>query len=266
MLRGGGQFSLKPGEWTDDTSMALCLAQSLVAKRGLDERDVMERFVRWWRYGENSVTGHCFDIGNATAGALQHFVQDGNPIAGSTSPRVAGNGSLMRLSPVAVAAGSRELAVDWARRQSVTTHGSATCVEACAWFAGLLWDAIGGMDKQTLLQPGEWQGTAEIAAIASGGWRGKSRAQISSSGYVVHTLEAAVWCVDQAHSFDEAVLLAANLGDDADTVAAVTGQLAGAVWGLSAIPPSWMEVLAWRSKLQATAQSLLAVRQAPSEP
>ena len=93
--------------------------------------------------------------------------------------------------------------------------------------------------------------------ILAGGWRGKPRGAIRSSGYVIHTLEAALWCVDQASSFEEALILAVNLADDADTVGAVTGQLAGAVWGLSGIPDRWLAPLAWRTRLLDTAQALL---------
>jgi ADP-ribosyl-[dinitrogen reductase] hydrolase len=95
-----------------------------------------------------------------------------------------------------------------------------------------------------------------VEAIALGSWRGKPRDAISSSGYVIHTLEAAAWCVEQAAGFEQAVLLAANLADDADTVAAVTGQLAGALWGASAIPQPWLDVLAWRDRIHSLAEAL----------
>ncbi|MGC2412165.1 MAG: ADP-ribosylglycohydrolase family protein [Stellaceae bacterium] len=99
-LIGGGPFGLKPGEWTDDTSLALCLADSLIACGGLDQRDLMSRFVRWWREGENSHNGRCFDVGITTRQALSRFVRTGDPVAGSTDPNAAGNGSIMRLAPV----------------------------------------------------------------------------------------------------------------------------------------------------------------------
>ena len=97
---GGGPFRLKPGQWTDDTSMALCLASSLTERGGFDARDQMERYVRWWREGYWSSTGRCFDIGNTTSAALSRFQKTGDPFAGSTDPHAAGNGSLMRLAPV----------------------------------------------------------------------------------------------------------------------------------------------------------------------
>ncbi len=251
-MRGGGTFHLKPGEWTDDTSMALCLIDSLNATAELDPRDLADRFVRWWQSGENSVTGRCFDIGNVTTAALERYRNTGDPIAGSTDPRSAGNGSLMRLSPIAVRFHTRTTACEQARIQSAVTHRAPACLDACAWFAALLHRAIFGASKAEVLAPiPTLDATAEIAAIAAGGWRDKTEAQIRSTGYVVDTLEAALWCVDRSDTFRDAVLRAANLGHDADTVAAVTGQLAGALWGLSAIPPHWLAQLAWRDDIVA---------------
>ena len=248
---GGGPFHLKPGVWTDDTSMALCLADSLIACDCLDEADLMCRFVRWWRQGENSVTGRCFDIGTTTRRALATFERTGDPRAGSTAADSAGNGSLMRLAPVAIRYHSdRAMAIEAARRQSATTHAAPATVDGCAYFAELLVDAIAGMDRATLFSPRQFNGYPEIAAIAAGGYAERTRDQIESSGYVVHTLEAALWCVHRATGFREAVLLAANLGRDADTVAAVTGQLAGAIWGEGGIPIDWRRKLAWHAAIR----------------
>src|SRR6266481_5365244 len=97
---GAGPFGLKPGEWTDDTSTALCLAASLIECRGFDAHDQMELYVKWWREGYTSSAGTCFDIGTTTSCALCEFQRTGNPFAGSTDPNTAGNGSLMRLAPV----------------------------------------------------------------------------------------------------------------------------------------------------------------------
>lgn len=255
-LVGGGVFHLKPGQWTDDTSMALCLADSLIACDGLDQRDLAERFLRWRTRGENSVTGKCFDIGRATSDALARFAANGDPVAGSTDPFDGGNGSLMRLAPIAVRFRDTAAAQNEARRQSEVTHASPECLDACSFFAELLIEAIEGIDKETLLAPRDRTLTPKIAGIAAGAWREKKVGQISSSGYVVHTLEAALWCVHNSNNFHDAVLRAANLGNDADTVAAVTGQLAGALWGLSGIPVAWLDKLAWRDELMARAALL----------
>ena len=261
-LVGGGPFGLAPGQWTDDTSMALCLADSLIAHGGLDTGDLMRRFVNWWQYGVNSCTGQCFDIGITTRNALSLFESTGKLASeGGDNDRQAGNGTLMRLAPVAIfSAPDIAMAVDLAVAQSRTTHAAPTAHDACAYFATLLVEAIMGADKETILAPRAFSGRAEIADIAAGSWRTKTRDEISSSGYVVHTLEAALWCVHQAGSFEEAVILAANLADDADTVAAVTGQLAGAICGLSAIPSHWCATVAWPSRIEKLSADLLRPR------
>ena len=247
---GGGPFELPPGYWTDDTSMALALADSLAASEALDARDLMDRFVSWWRDGEYSCRGDCFDIGNTTRAALDRYLQTGDPLAGSTDPGSAGNGSLMRLAPVALRFwNDRPCLAATAAEQSRTTHAAEEAVDACRAFAELLADAIAGKPRAEVLASRPFEGAEAIARVMAGNWRGRPRYEIRSSGYVVHTLEAALWSVARTANFRNAVLLAANLADDADTVAAVTGQLAGALYGLSGIPDAWLERLAWRDRL-----------------
>ena len=266
-MTGGGPFALPPGAWTDDTAMALALADSLAASRSLDCRDLMNRFVKWWRNGEYSCTGTCFDIGNATRGALDRYVRTGDPLAGSTDPHSAGNGSLMRLAPVALRFwNDRSLLTDAAAEQSRTTHAAEQAVDACRAFAELLAEAIAGAPRTALLAPRRFEGAPAIARIVAGSWRGRRRNEIRSSGYVVHTLEAAIWSVARTGDFRNAVLLAANLADDADTVAAVTGQLAGALYGLSGIPDRWLDRLAWKDRLIEAAQRLLPPSPPDREP
>jgi ADP-ribosyl-[dinitrogen reductase] hydrolase len=179
---GGGPCGLKPGEWTDDTSLALCLADSLIACGGLDQRDLMERFVRWWRDGENSPVGYCVDIGITTREALQRFRRTGNPIAGSIGPKTAGNGSIMRLAPVILRWHEQpDQAIAAARRQSVTTHRHPAAVEGCALLAEILVDAIASGDKLTTLRPRQNSEPA-IATVAQGSWHAKDRDAISSTG------------------------------------------------------------------------------------
>ena len=236
-LVGGGPFDLPPGAWTDDTAMALALADSLAASEALDCRDLMDRFVRWWQDGDYSCTGHCFDIGNTTRQALDRYRRTGDPLAGSTDPQSAGNGSLMRLAPVALRFWhDRPRLIAAAADQSRTTHGAEEAVDACRAFAELLAEAIAGSPRADLLARRPFEGAPAVARVMAGSWRGRPRNRIRSSGYVVHTLEAAIWSVARSGDFRNAVLLAANLADDADTVAAVTGQLAGALYGLSGIP------------------------------
>jgi ADP-ribosyl-[dinitrogen reductase] hydrolase len=256
-MEGGGPFRLEPGQWTDDTSMAIALADSLVSCRGLDEQDLMTKFVSWWKEGAYSSTGSCFDVGMTVSGALRRFQQNGNPIAGSTDPMSAGNGSLMRLSPVAIRYWrDPDARRDAAARQSRTTHGAAEAVDACVLYADMIADAIAGQPRSEVLngRSGDWSGA--IADIADGSWRGKPRHAVKSSGYVAHSLEAALWCVGRTGSFEESVLLAGNLGGDADTVAAITGQLAGALYGHSGIPERWLEKLHDHEMIESMATKL----------
>lgn len=254
---GGGPFDLPAGSWTDDTTMALALADSLAASETIDCRDLMDRFVSWWRHGEYSCTESCFDIGNTTRESFARYERTGNPIAGSTESRASGNGSLMRLAPVALRFWDDRVLLDaTAAEQSRTTHGTEEAVDACRAFAILLADAIAGSSRADLLAPRHFDGAPAVQQILGGSWRGRPRDEISSSGYVINTLEAAIWSVARTADFRNAILLAANLADDADTVAAVTGQLAGAVYGLSGIPRDWLDRVAWKDRLMEAAHRL----------
>jgi ADP-ribosyl-[dinitrogen reductase] hydrolase len=136
---GGGPFGLKKGEWTDDTSMALCLADSLVQCRKFDAHDQMQRYTRWWKEGYLSTDGRCFDIGITVSQALRKFERTGDPYAGSTDPNSAGNGSLMRLAPVPLLfAADPEKAFQMTVESSRTTHGAVTCLDGCRYFGGLI--------------------------------------------------------------------------------------------------------------------------------
>ena len=147
---GGGPFDLEPGQWTDDTSMALCLAVSLIECGGFDPEDQMGRYVRWWREGYLSCTdGPAFDIGSTVKDALSRFERTGNPYAGSTNPNSAGNGSLMRLAPAPMYfVGDAMEAIDRSADSSRTTHGTEEAVDACRYFAGLLVGALNGVNTE----------------------------------------------------------------------------------------------------------------------
>jgi ADP-ribosyl-[dinitrogen reductase] hydrolase len=254
---GGGPFDLRPGQWTDDTSMALALADSLLLDPKLDAIDLQERFVSWWRDGLYSCTGDCFDIGITTETALENFELKGSAVSGSTDPSSAGNGSLMRLAPVAISSWhDQERRRDTASRQSRTTHAAPEAVDACVSFADILAQAIAGQVAPWNLRSDAPVASPSVSAIIDGSWCGKLRSSVKSSGYVLHTLEAALWCVGRTSSFRDAVLLAANLADDADTTAAVTGQLAGAIYGKAGIPAEWLERLAWSDKIEEMARRL----------
>ena len=256
---GGGPFGLQPGQWTDDTSMALCLGYSLAECNGFDAHDQMTRYVRWWKEGYLSSTGVCFDIGVTVAGALQRFQQTGDPFAGSTDPHKAGNGCIMRLAPVPIYYyPDIDAAAHYAAESARTTHAAAECLDASRLFARILVRALRGDDKAAVLlgDRATFTGAPTIEAIARGDYRSKRQAQIRGSGYVVDSLEAALWCFDRTDTFADAVLLAANLGDDADTTAAVCGQVAGAFYGETGIPAAWCARLTMGEEIVALADRL----------
>jgi ADP-ribosyl-[dinitrogen reductase] hydrolase len=257
---GGGPFGLKPGDWTDDTSMALCLAASLVECRGFDAKDQMDRYCRWSDQGYMSSNGWCFDIGNTIATALRKYERTGNPFSGSTDPYTAGNGSLMRLAPVAIYySRDPEAAVHYAAESSRTTHGATPAVDACRYFCGLLIGAFQGKDKEELLAPLDADSNcfcAPIAEIAAGSFKRKNPPEIVGNGYVARSLEAALWAFYHGKEFRDGALRAVNLGNDADTTGAIYGQIAGAYYGASGIPEEWIAKLAKLKEIVALADAL----------
>jgi ADP-ribosyl-[dinitrogen reductase] hydrolase len=256
---GGGPFKLEPGQWTDDTSMALCLATSLIECNGFDADDQMRRYCRWWHDGYLGSTGKCFDIGGTVSAALQRFEATGNPFAGSTDPDTAGNGSIMRLAPIPMfCAQDIDAAEHYAAESSRTTHGAIECVDACRLLARILIRALRGESKADVLLADADRPvfTERIATIARGDYRRKPANEIHGTGYVVQSLEAALWAFESTTTFRDAILSAANLGDDADTTAAICGQVAGAFYGDQGIPAQWLVRLASREDITALADRL----------
>ena len=264
---GGGPFGLAPGQWTDDTSMALCLAESLVECRGFNGCDQMDRYVRWWREGYHSSTGACFDIGNTVRSALSRFTRTRKPFCGSTDPASAGNGSLMRIGPVPLAyrhdpAQALVVASDVSR----TTHATIECLDACRSWSALILATLAGWSKEDICTRSWWnlpgfqvhnELAPRVASVLRGSYRERMPPQIRGTGYVVDSLEAALWAFYRSNSFAEGALLAANLGDDADTTAAIYGQLAGVFYGGEAIPSSWRAKLADHELILTLADQLL---------
>lgn len=226
--RAGGAFRLPKGYWTDDTSMALCLADSIIEHDEIREFDILERFSRWYKLGERSSTGRCFDIGNTTRRSLERFLAAGKYVPAANDHLESGNGSIMRQAPVHLRWFRDPIALmDAARRQSLTTHGSSACLQSCIELAETCAAAIRGEDVMTNLK--------QFATDCTG--------LVPNTGFVEHTMIAAKWAVGYTDNFDDAVLAAANLGGDADTIAAVAGQIAGAVYGLSGIRQDWVRGL-----------------------
>lgn len=257
---GGGPFGLKPGQWTDDTSMGMCLAESILEAGDLDPADQLSRYVNWWRDGYWSSTGECFDIGITTRSALSRFDRHGTVVDPVVDEDAAANGSLMRLASVPIRWHfDVALAAQRSGESSRTTHPAQRPVDACRLYGAMIAATISGQRIEEVLDPAFWRFGElhpEIAAIARGSWRTKSPPEIRGTGYVVAALEAALWSVAGADDFADAVLRAANLGDDADTTAAIAGQLAGARWGASGIPDDWQRKITEIDRITQIAQGL----------
>ncbi|GAA4497766.1 ADP-ribosylglycohydrolase family protein [Pseudaeromonas paramecii] len=256
-MHGGGHFCLPKGHWTDDTSMALCLGESLLACDGFDAADQMRRYCDWLDNGYQSSLGVCFDVGMTVQSALRRFQKSGNPYSGARSRWSSGNGSIMRLAPVVIAYQADLRACrHYAALSSRTTHASPLCLDACGLFGELLWRLLQGQDKAQALQACQLPTEPELATLQGGSFIDKSYAALKGSGFVVESLEAALWCFWHTDSFAECVLAAANLGDDADTTAAVAGQLAGAHYGHGAIRDEWCQALHRHHDIAALAAAL----------
>jgi ADP-ribosylglycohydrolase len=272
-IGGGGPFALQPGQWSDDTSMALCLAESLIERQGFDADHQMKTYCRWWRDGRWSCKGYCFDIGITTSGALRRYESTGDPFSGSTDPHSAGNGSIMRLAPVPLAfATDPRDAIAKAADSSRTTHGALECVDACRFYAAMIVGALHGLGKEELLAPnyspvpGLWDEAPlapKIAEIAAGSYKHRDPPEIRGSGYVVASLEAALWAFHRTDDFRTGALMAVNLGDDSDTTGAVYGQIAGAFYGEGGIPVEWRAKVAMREQIEEMAGQLLHLAQKP---
>ncbi|KAF8540558.1 ADP-ribosylation/Crystallin J1 [Trichophaea hybrida] len=270
-------FSLPPGVFTDDTSMTLCLADSLCALSSFSEEDQASRYNRWYRSGYLSATGECFDIGLATRVALGIWGAGGGlkEVAEKLdrSDRC-GNGSLMRVLPVALVLWrTPEKAEEAAERSSNVTHPHKMCAEACRVYVRLVVGILVAADcgramvKEDLLRvvmsyPWENKNLREV--FGDGGFVRKREEEIRSSGYVLHTLEAALWCFFGTVTFEEGAVRAVNLGDDADTVAAVYGGLAGAWYGVhegfwEGKVGEWRRGLVEREMVEGIAERLVAL-------
>ena len=237
----GGPFDLPAGYWTDDTSMALAMADAIIRADGqLLPTMVLNNWISWEENGKFSSNGTCFDIGMTCASALRNFKRDRDPEScGLADEYSAGNGALMRMAPVIIAARDEEQAVDWALHQTRLTHASQLCKTYSEAFARELYRGEALSDFQNLKLPRE-----------------TPREEVKSGGFVKETYECAWWALQNSDNFEDALVLAVNRGHDADTVGAVTGQIAGRIYGYSQIPERWIEGLHQQSHLCLIAKKL----------
>ena len=264
---GGGYHKLEAGQWTDETSMALCLAQSLIDCKGFDAKDQMQKYCKWDEEGYMSSTGECFGIGIATEKSLDKFRVTGEPYAGSTDEMSAGNGSIMRLAPIPMYyANNPKDALKYAALSSKTTHANEMCMDACKYMAGIIVGLFNGESKQTVLSPmyspiknyfDKDPICETIKEVAIGSFKRKKPPDIKGTGFVVQSLEAALWAFYETNNFQDGALKAVNLGDDADTTGSVYGQIAGAYYGIYKIPSEWVNILSMKKKISEIINKLL---------
>jgi ADP-ribosyl-[dinitrogen reductase] hydrolase len=256
---------MQDGTWTDDTSMMLCLGESLVESGGCPNTTLeLEKYVAWFTEGYLGVGGECIDIGMTTKRELLKFMESGEPSNIKAGEFDQGNGSLMRVAPVPIIwAGKPHDAYKVGYRSSLSTHRHKNCATVCGIFCYILSQVVSGDvvikgDITALL--GEFydkyrqkhgdRGDARLLEILSCKFMGKTVEQISTSGYIMDTFEAALWGFFHTDNFKDGVILLANLGDDADTVCAVYGTLAGAFYGYREIPSGWLNKLRGKSTLE----------------
>lgn len=256
-MRGYGTHNQPAGTWSDDTSLALCLAESLV-EAGMDYHDQASRFVAWMREAHWTPHGEVFDIGNATREAILRMDAGIEPTdAGPSSEFHCGNGSLMRLAPLGMylAFADEHERVDAALRCGRLTHGHPRCQLACVMYTEIISSLVKGrsieraiIDGQVVVQRllrGDFpEETASFERLLAPSIADLNENDVASSGYVIHCLEASLWCALRADSFEAGVLAAVNLGDDADTTGAVAGALLGLRFGFDKIPQDWIDGLA----------------------
>ena len=280
-MRGHGTFNLPAGSWTDDSSLTLALLESVRRKGAIDYTDIMENFVNWLDNGAFTPYGYAYDIGGATMSAIQRYKRDHNPmLCGCRHESDNGNGSLMRIMPAVLYCFEKQ----WGDNYSISiihdvgglTHAHIRAKIACGLYyfmakhiltgEGTLNERLqAGLDegfmfyddymeeldlpfdayieqKKNLTYYDRLRDLATLGALPED--------SIRSSGYVVDTLEAAVWTLANTDSFEAALLKAVNLGDDTDTVGAITGGLAGLYYGYDAIPEEWIAAIQRREWIE----------------
>jgi ADP-ribosyl-[dinitrogen reductase] hydrolase len=268
-LTGGGVYDLPPGAWTDDTSMALLLGESLLACRGFDARDQIDRYLRWRQEGYQSATDRCIGLRPGVAQALAAAQWRRQPFSGSHEPRQLDPEPLSRIAPaVLFAFPALDEAVRLAGDAARTTCQAPTVIDACRTFAAMLHAALQGAPKEQILYPpllAQLDGAAvrpHLRSLLRGNYRRKQPGKMRSGSTTTQVLEAALWAFDRTSSFAEGALLAVNLGGNSDVVGAVYGQLAGAHYTVAGIPAPWRSELSRVSLIENLADELFRVSQA----
>ena len=269
-MRGSGSHDVPKGTWSDDTSMSLCALEAMGGQKINIDR-VMRNFVKWLDEGEFTATGKTFDVGNTCCGAICEYKRGTEwKRCGASSDNSNGNGSLMRIQPFAMFVADKiipvERKISVVEIGSVLTHAHTRSRIACGIYAFVLWEILADQSKTAVrrglekakrfyeekgkTKPGYATELRYYSRLFSDNFDKTDRRKIMSGGYVVETLEAAIWCLLTTDNYRDCVLASVNLGHDTDTVGAVTGGLAGAMYGYEGIPQSWRETLLRRDYIE----------------
>ena len=251
-----GTHRMPIGTWSDDTSMEVALLESLISCERFDYEDIMSNFKKWHKEGEFTATGKMFDIGGTCLGALRRFNMGTEPLdCGKKGTYDNGNGSLMRILPVAFVCHDMEIIgnerYELVRKVSSLTHAHEISVMGCLIYINFICHLLDGDELEAAYantQKDDYsmfdaQNKKEYVRILTSNITGVEESKIRSGGYVVNTLEASLWCLLNTNGYKKAVLKAVNLGEDTDTVGAVTGSMAGVYYGYEAIPKEWIKIL-----------------------
>lgn len=265
--QSGGKLNVKLGEYTDDTAMALCLSWSLL-ENGFDEKNQLELYLKWLLEAYMSADGRVVDCGKTIYYSLMNYKKNKTITSNQNQKFTAGNGSLMRIAPIALYSHKNiKKALVYSALSSYTTHGLDVCADACMAYTGLIIAALNALEKDEILSYAYAKyifgliddKSLDVKCVLEGSYKHKTRDEISSTGYVIHSLEAALWCFYNSQNFDDGLKLAVNLGNDTDTIGAIYGQLAGAYYGFDAISKDLRENLMRSDFLQDTALRLYEV-------
>lgn len=268
---GSKSHGIAPGQWTDDTSMALCLGQSLLDCNGFNAKDQMQKYADWKENGYMGCNNTCIGIGKTTACSIDDWLHFGaGPLDGPTNPNLAGNGSIMRLAPIPMYyfPYCNDI-TKWSAMSSKTTHGAFEAVSACELLGFIMYGIFSGLSKESVLKhpynknyisagayPNVNYDYSKLESIANGDYIYKTKDEICGNAYVINSLEAALWCFYNTDNYTDAVTLAIRLGDDTDTTAAIVGQIAGAYYGVNEIPSKWIYMLDMKETLVNMAEML----------
>lgn len=235
-MEGYGSWDQPPGTFSDDTSMTLATAYAIKEKKSIDLEAIMENFIAWLKDGKFTPDNNCFDMGRTTAKAIETYIETGSlEKSAQVDQRSNGNGSLMRILPLIFTNASE----DEIAKVSALTHGHEISIEGCLIYVHIGREILKGRELKDILKDLKVSQTYKRLKILDQ----LEESDIKSTGYVVYSLEASLWCLLKSSSYEEALLKAVNLGGDTDTIGAISGGLAGLIYGYESIPKDWIEAL-----------------------